>query len=118
MIIHGDPELTAIVARLLVALAHPKAQASANLPDHARQLRYSAASSFRSEALRSAKAAALHLAIDVADAPDRPVFLALGYQHPTVAAMWRDATQGTDHADLCSSGLTEFALYLMAQEVA
>ena len=107
MIIHGDPELTAIVARLEVVREY----SAQRYPErHAPRLRielflYNARSSVLSWIERRARWASTLI---------RPGTTLLG---PEADCMARHVLHGTDHADLSSSGLTEFALYLIAQEV-
>ena len=113
MIIH--PELTAIVARLEVALAHPRSRVSADMQ---RPLRACITCLWRAGALDEVKRLALYLPGDVADAPDKSMLWGSEHPHPAVAAMQRYVLHGTDYADLCSNGLTEFSMYLMSTEVA
>ena len=108
MIIHGDPELTAIVARLEVVREY----SAQRYPErHAPQLRielflYNARSFVLSWIERRARWASTFI---------RPGTTLLG---PEADCMARHVLHGTDHADLCAGGLTEFSMYLQSTEVA
>jgi hypothetical protein len=108
MIIHGDPELTAVVARLEVAR-----ECSAQRYTEPRAPRLPI-ELFLLPARSTVLARIEHMARAAGSliAPGR------GMGGPEADCMRRYVLNGTDHADLCTNGLTEFSMHLQAQEAA
>ena|ERR1039458_4046937 len=113
MIIHGDPELTAIVARAQVArlFVHRQPWYDPFEVD----LRMRVVRGDRQGVIASIVSYANATAVEMAG---WNVAEWWGKKCPAIGALQRYFLNGTDHADLCSSGLTEFAMYLIAQEAA
>jgi hypothetical protein len=93
VIIHGDPELTAIVARLEVAREYsaqryPECHVPRLTPDYVGVL-----SPARSETL---------------------IWPGTTWWGPETKTLVRYVRRGTDHADLCANRLTEFSMYLQS----
>ena len=110
MIIHGDPELTAIVARLEVAREY-SAQRYPEL--HAPRLTLDFAgvlSPERSSALERIEYLARSAFVLI-----RP---RTTWWRSEAEILVRYVLHGTDHADLCTNGLTEFSMHLQSTEVA
>ena len=108
MIIHGDPELTAIVARLEVAREY----SAQRYPErHAPRLMLKLF-------LRPARSSVLGLIERYARSAAVLIRPDAGYLTPEADCMARYVLQGTDHADLCMNGLTAFSMHLMSLEVA
>lgn len=108
MIIHGDPELTAIVARLLVVREYSARPYAERHPPRLRP----------EPLLCTPRSSVLTWVEHYARSSSTLISPGTGWREPEADCLARYVRHGTDHADLCSSGLTEFALYLMAQEVA
>ena len=106
MIIHGDPELTAIVARLKVVREYSVAP---HLERHAPRLPLKLF-------LHPARSSVLRLVERYARSSSTLIRPGTGWQGLEADCIVRYVLHGTDHADLCTNGLTEFALYLMATE--
>ena len=109
MIIHGDPELTAMVARLEVVREY-SVQRYPGL--HAPRLTLDYVG-----VLYPARSEALNRIENLARSAFVLVRSGATWWRREAETLVRYVRRGTDHADLCSSGLTEFALYLIAQEV-
>jgi hypothetical protein len=104
VIIHGDPELTAIVARLEVVREY----SAQRYPErHAPRLMLKLF-------LRPARSSVLGLIERYARSAAALISPGTGWQGPEADCIARYVRNGTDHVDLCANGLTEFSLHLMA----
>lgn len=106
MIIHGDPELTAIVARLEVAREYsaqryPECHVPRLTPDYVGVL-----SPARSEALERIE--------NIARVASTLIWPGTTWWGPETKTLVRYVRRGTDHADLCANRLTEFSMYLQS----
>ena len=113
MIIHGDPELTAIVARLHVARLFVHREPwydpfTVALLTHVIQ-------GDRRATITTIGLYANDMALEAAGLD---VAYWWGKECPAIGALRRYFLNGTDHTDLCLNGLTEFSMHLQSTEVA
>jgi hypothetical protein len=113
VIIHGDPELTAIVARAQVArrFVHHEPWYDPFADD----LRRRVVGGDRRGVIASITSYANTIATDVAGLDPAEWW---GKECPAIGALRRYFLNGTDHTDLCLNGLTEFSMHLQSTEVA